>query len=337
MIILKTVLITFSMYPQILPNQISIIAVCTNAAEPGFDVIKVQHICGGKEKVNYKIENLTKEDAVYIGKQINEIVPREVDADEEKFVLKIENEDGVIIGGCIAEAYEYHWSRMFLNTLWVDKRYRHHGIGSMIIREVERIAREKGCRVVTLGTASYMARPFYEKHGYTVFTTLKNANGYISYSLVKYLDRDTPEYVPSDNSGMRFKVLVGNDDDADVIENGIAAYSEDYEQKYENEVFYRKLSDQDGRFIAGVIADVEKGGNGYVEALFVEELFRLRGLGTYLLKKAEVFAKENNAQMILTNAGDWNVDFFKKNGYLLRGELNDVPKGHNCYELYKKI
>ena len=287
--------------------------------------------------MEYKIEDLTEEDAEYIGEKINEIVPREVDADEEKFVLKIENENGEIIGGCIAEAYEYHWSRMFLDTLWVDERYRHHGIGSMIIREVERIAGEKGCRVVTLGTASYMARPFYEKHGYTVFTTLQKANGYISYSLVKYLDRDTPEYVPSDNSGARFKVSIGNDADADVIQNGIETYSEAYEQEYENVGFYKKLVDKDGRYIAGIIADADKGGNGFVKALFVEESLRLQGLGTYLLKEAEEFAKENDALMILTNAGDWNVDFFKKNGYLLRGELKDVPKGHDCYELYKQI
>ena len=26
---------------------------------------------------------------------------------------------------------------MFLDTLWVDERYRHHGIGSMIIHEVQ--------------------------------------------------------------------------------------------------------------------------------------------------------------------------------------------------------
>ena len=116
--------------------------------------------------MEYKIEILTKEDAEYIGRMIDEIVPREVDADEEKFVLKVENEKGEIIGGCVAEAYEYHWSRLLLEDLWVDKDYRHQGIGSMIIREAERIAREKGCRVVTLGTASYMARPFYEKHGY---------------------------------------------------------------------------------------------------------------------------------------------------------------------------
>ena len=287
--------------------------------------------------MEYKIEDLTKEDAAYIGEKINEIVPHEVDADEEEFVLKVENENGEIVGGCIAEAYEYRWSRMFLDTLWVDERWRHHGLGSLIIRELERIAREKGCRVVTLGTASYMARPFYEKHGYTVFTTLKKANGYISYSLVKYLDRDTPEYVPSNNSGVRFKVSLGSEDDADVIENGIRTYGEAYEPEYESVDFYKKLVDKDGRFIAGVIADVDKGAYGFVDALFVEEPLRRQGLGTYLLQEAEKLASENGAPMILTSAGDWNVEFFKKNGYLLRGELKDVPKGHNCYELYKMI
>ena len=106
--------------------------------------------------MDYKIGDLTKEEAIYIGEKINEIVPHEVQADSEEFVLKVENENDEIIGGCIAVAYEYRWSRMFLDTLWVDERYRHHGIGSMIIHEVERIAREKGCRFVTLGTASYM-------------------------------------------------------------------------------------------------------------------------------------------------------------------------------------
>ena len=283
------------------------------------------------------ITDLTKEDAEYIGEKIDEIVPHEVDKDEEDFVLKIENENGEIIGGCFATAYEYHWSRMFLNELWVDERYRHHGIGSMILREVERIAREKGCRVVTLGTASYMARPFYEKHGYAVFTTIKIPNGYISYSLVKYLDRDTSEYVPTNNSGTRFKLSLGNDDDAEVIEKGLDTYSKAYVHEYETVDFCKKLVDNEGRFAAGVIADTEKGDIGSIVALFVEEPLRRKGLGTYLLKEAEKFAKENGASMVFTNAGDWNIGFFKKNGYLIRGELKDVPKGHDCYELYKMI
>ena len=287
--------------------------------------------------MEYKIEDLTKEDAGYVCEKINEIVPREVDADEEEFVLKIEDESGVTIGGCFATAYEYHWSRMFLNELWVDERYRHQGIGSMIIREVERIAKEKGCRVVTLGTASYMARPFYEKHGYKVFTTIKTPNGYVSYSLVKYLDRDATEYVPTNNTGARFKLSLGNEDDAQVIEKGLDTYSEAYVHKSETVDFHKKLVDNDGRFAAGVIADAEKGESGFIDALFVEERLRGKGIGTYLLKEAEKYAKENGASMVFTNAGDWNLGFFQKNGYLIRGELKDVPKGHNCYELYKTI
>ena len=287
--------------------------------------------------MDYIIEDLTNEEAAYIGEKINEIVPREVDADEEQFVLKVENENGEIIGGCIAEVYEYRWSRLFLDTLWVNENYRHHGIGSMIIRELVRIAKEKDCRVITLGTASYMARPFYEKHGFTVFTTLKHANGYIGYSLVKYLDRNMPDYEPTDNSGARFKISFGDEDDAEVIENGLRAFSEEYEPKYERVVFNKKLVDKDGSFVAGMIANVKKGSKGFVVAILVEESFRHQGLGTYLLKLTEEFAKKNGALMALTNAGDWNVDFFKKNGYLVRGELKDVPKGHNCYELYKMI
>ena len=86
-----------------------------------------------------------------------------------------------------------------------------------------------------------------------------------------------------------------------------------------------------------MIADVHKGVYGYIDALFVEEPLRRQGLGTYLMREAEKLAKENGTPMILTDAGDWNVGFFQKNGYLLRGELKDVPRGHDCYELYKMI
>ncbi len=86
-----------------------------------------------------------------------------------------------------------------------------------------------------------------------------------------------------------------------------------------------------------MIADVNKGDCCFVEAVFVKEPLRRQGLGTRLLREAEAFAKENGAPMALTSAGDWNVDFFKKNGYQLRGELRDVPKGHDCCELRKTL
>ena len=45
--------------------------------------------------------------------------------------VKGETENGEIIGGCIACAYEYRRSRMFLDALWVDERCRRHGIGEI--------------------------------------------------------------------------------------------------------------------------------------------------------------------------------------------------------------
>ena len=102
-------------------------------------------------------------------------------------------------------------------------------------------------------------------------------------------------------------------------------------------IFFKKLVDRDGRFAAGVIANINKGYERFVTALFVEEPLRRQGLGTYLLQEVEKLAKESKTSVVLTSAGDWNVGFFKKNGYLLRGELKDVPEGHDCYELYKNI
>lgn len=39
--------------------------------------------------MEFRIEDMAKEEASYIGDKINEIVPHEVDADEEEFVLKV--------------------------------------------------------------------------------------------------------------------------------------------------------------------------------------------------------------------------------------------------------
>ena len=52
----------------------------------------------------------------------------------------------------------------------MDESYRHHGQGSILIRAAETAARGKGCCYLCLGTADYMARPLYEKHGFRVFT-----------------------------------------------------------------------------------------------------------------------------------------------------------------------
>jgi ribosomal protein S18 acetylase RimI-like enzyme len=48
------------------------------------------------------------------------------------------------------------------------------GVGSALLREFRRRCQERGCHKLRLETADYQARPFYERHGFTVAATLSN-------------------------------------------------------------------------------------------------------------------------------------------------------------------
>ena len=47
--------------------------------------------------------------------------------------------------------------------------------------------------------------------------------------------------------------------------------------------------------------------------------------------------KENGVAVVFIDAYDWNVGFFKKNGYTAVGAWEDVPKGHVTYILEKRF
>ena len=51
---------------------------------------------------------------------------------------------------------------------------RSQGNGTRLLRAAEDYAVERGCFAATLETASFEARPFYEKLGYEVFASLED-------------------------------------------------------------------------------------------------------------------------------------------------------------------
>ncbi len=293
--------------------------------------------------VRYEIKPLTEEEAEYIGEKLVEyvrsVVPPRPGTEEERLVLKIED-NGTVIAGCIIKFHQWNWDRMLLSTLWVDERYRRQGLASMLIREAERFGREKGCYISCLGTMVFQARGLYEKHGYTVFTTHKDyPKGHEGYSLSKRLDRNIPDYIPKNNdAASRFKILLGTEEDAEIICDGLGRYTDAFAPDLHEDIpLCRKLIDEEGRFIAGIISEVGGWNDFDVEVLWVEEPYRNQGLGSYLLREVEREAIEKGAYKLLASAGDWNVGFFEKNGYTVAGELRDVPRGHSCYELEKNI
>ena len=106
------------------------------------------------------------------------------DGDSDR-VLAVD-ENGNIIGGCLAEVY--CWNIMFIDILWFDEAYRKQGLGSQMLQEMERIAGEKNCTLIHLDTYDFQAKDFYLKHGFEVFGVLEDCPpGHCRYFLKKSL------------------------------------------------------------------------------------------------------------------------------------------------------
>ena len=291
-----------------------------------------------------KIESmpLTADEESLVLRKINayadSMAPQNPHTEEEQLVLKAADGDGNTAGGCIVNVHL--WGRAVLAKLWVDGRYRRHGLGSMLLRAAEEAAREKDCYTLCLGTADFMARPFYEKHGFRVFTVNRDIPpGHISWSLSKRIDRASPDYVPSDNTAEgSFRIEPGTEEDAETVSRGLREFcDENIEDRHAYIPLSRKLVDRKGDLLAAVVAGVEEDDSTEIDGIWVEEGYRRQGFGTRLLEEITREAKEKGSYVLLTYCCDWVSGFFFRNEFIPRGELEDYPRGHTAYELEKRI
>ena len=82
----------------------------------------------------------------------------------------IENKNGNIIAGILSKMY--CWNCLYIDALWVQEGHRKEGLGSKLLKEVEKIAEEKGCYLIHLDTFDFQAKDFYIKYGYEIFGVL---------------------------------------------------------------------------------------------------------------------------------------------------------------------
>ena len=82
----------------------------------------------------------------------------------------IEAKNGNIIAGVLSKMY--CWNCLYIDSLWVEEGYRKEGLGSKLLMEVEKIAKEKGCYLIHLDTFDFQAKDFYIKYGYEIFGVL---------------------------------------------------------------------------------------------------------------------------------------------------------------------
>ncbi|MDS1004496.1 GNAT family N-acetyltransferase [Clostridium sporogenes] len=82
----------------------------------------------------------------------------------------VEDTKGEIIAGILSKIY--CWNCMYIDALWVKEEYRKDGLGTKLLKEVEKIAKDKNCNLIHLDTFDFQAKDFYIKHGYEIFGIL---------------------------------------------------------------------------------------------------------------------------------------------------------------------
>jgi GNAT superfamily N-acetyltransferase len=100
-----------------------------------------------------------------------------------RYVLR--DDDRKVVAGLLGSA---GWGWLYIEILWVSDGFRGEGIGARLLTEAEDEARRLGCHGACLSTFSFQAKPFYEKHGYSVFGELPDyPSGELMYFMQKKL------------------------------------------------------------------------------------------------------------------------------------------------------
>ena len=86
--------------------------------------------------------------------------------DIKPLAILIKDADGRTIGGLWGLSL-FRW--LMVELLFIPETLRKSGLGTEIMGEAERIARERGCIGIWLDTYSFQAPAFYKKLGFTAF------------------------------------------------------------------------------------------------------------------------------------------------------------------------
>ena len=142
---------------------------------------------------------------------------------------------------------------------------------------------------------------------------------------------------------MNFEITRCSSEEADFIDDKIVEFNlqkvpADCENNRNVYWFGKKMTDENGRIVAGCLAARTVWGTAEVSVLWVDEAYRKQGLGTQLLADVEKDFKDNGCNIVLLDTFDWQArGFYEKQGYSVFGTLEDCPKGHCRYYMKKVI
>lgn len=139
---------------------------------------------------NYTVSGCNGSDKAFLVDKLVDYNLYQVPAtQEENFIdlsRKVLSEDGKILAGIIVKMY--CWKCIYIDTFWIDESMRGEGLGTLLLEEVERVAKENGSHLIHLDTFDFQAKDFYLAHGYSVFGELEDCpKGHTRYFMSKVL------------------------------------------------------------------------------------------------------------------------------------------------------
>lgn len=128
-----------------------------------------------------------------------------------------------------------------------------------------------------------------------------------------------------------------NPKDTEIVREGLNQYNRAHADSGELTELAIILRDKNGKVIGGLL-----GGTYWrylnVDVLWVEEGFRRKGAGSKLLGAAEQEAVRRRCRYAHLNTHDFQaVDFYRRHGYAIVGQLDDLPPGHTRYLMRKSL
>ena len=134
-------------------------------------------------------------------------------------------------------------------------------------------------------------------------------------------------------------VLTASPDPADVqiVREGLDAHNAAQGAPVDWVPLMLFVRDKQGTIVGGLTGGTYWGWL-YIGRLWIEEHLRGQGYGSRVLAEAEHEALRRGCHHAYLDTQDFQaLPFYQKHGYIVYGELEDMPIGHTRYSLQKKL
>lgn len=127
-----------------------------------------------------------------------------------------------------------------------------------------------------------------------------------------------------------------DENDFEVLKNGLNGYNEMFSGLLYREKVSSFVKDENDQTVGSILGEI-KWGWLHVEGLWVSDTARSSGLGSKLLCKLEDYASSKGVTNFRLETTSFQaLGFYQKQGYVLFGQLPDMPPTHTSYFLKKQ-